>query len=147
MTQGDGGQRSFWLFEEVVNGGFIKFMDNRSVLIPGWIHLQDLDVSEWLSFTQHVQYICTQKMAFVGDYQGDHQLLTDPQIITHLALGHTFAGGNNPDCYWEMEQWHKCNRYCRHYGLDANWDNIPKASLLEELEKKLNITRPEMPTS
>ncbi|KAJ8096183.1 hypothetical protein PM082_000091 [Marasmius tenuissimus] len=100
------------------------------------------NIAECLSFTQHVQYVCTQKMAFVGDYRGNHDLLTDPQTITHLALGHTFAGGNNLDCYWEMETRHGCNKDCRHYGLHSEWDKIPTAPLLKDLEAKMNIEQP-----
>ncbi|KAL0562628.1 hypothetical protein V5O48_019456, partial [Marasmius crinis-equi] len=85
-------------------------------------------------------------MAFIADYQGDDKLLTDPQIITHPALSHTFVGGNNSDCYWEMEVWHECNHFCKHYLLPQKWGTIEKAPMLEMYEQERNITRPSTET-
>ncbi|KAJ8090300.1 hypothetical protein PM082_018896 [Marasmius tenuissimus] len=140
MTPRSGGP--YFMLEEVVGGCWRKFKDNRSVLTLPNVHDEDRDLADWLSFTQHCQYQFTQKMAFIADYQGNDRVLTDPQIITHPALSYTFAGGNNPDCYWEMEVWHECNRYCKHYQLIEDWDAIPKAPVLVDLEKQMKIVRP-----
>ncbi|KAJ8083225.1 hypothetical protein PM082_003224 [Marasmius tenuissimus] len=141
----DGSTRNYFMFEEVVQPPFVKFLNNSTVQIPSYVMPGDQAIAEWLSFTQHAQYMLTGKMAFIGDYQGNHTYLTDPQIITHPALQHTFASGNNPECYWDMEQWHECGRYCKHYGLEDSpeaWDAIEKAPLLRKMESQLDIQRP-----
>ncbi|KAG2126428.1 hypothetical protein BD769DRAFT_1341667, partial [Suillus cothurnatus] len=40
------------------------------------------DLAVFLAFTWHIQYVKTDGLAFVSDYQGSTKLLTDPQILT-----------------------------------------------------------------
>ncbi|KAJ7588447.1 hypothetical protein C8J56DRAFT_1080475 [Mycena floridula] len=40
------------------------------------------DIAAFLCFCQHVQYLKTDGLAYLSDYQGAGDLLTDPQIMT-----------------------------------------------------------------
>jgi hypothetical protein len=86
-----------YLVEEWIDGQFVKYIHNRSG------HPRHFDDAEYdlrarfLSFCQHVQFLKTDKSAYVSDYQGCSirycaikliclvgglDLLTDPQIIS-----------------------------------------------------------------
>ncbi|RXW22094.1 hypothetical protein EST38_g3761 [Candolleomyces aberdarensis] len=92
-----------YLLEEKIEGNFTKYIHN---------------VAEFLCFTQHVQYMKTGKLAFVSDYQGYGNLLTDPQILTHHDLSvSTFGKGNIAEGFIDFEAKHQCNRYCKWFEL------------------------------
>ncbi|KAG1876491.1 hypothetical protein DFJ58DRAFT_865615 [Suillus subalutaceus] len=44
------------------------------------------DLAVFLAFMQHIQYVQTEGLAFISDYQGSLTLLTDPQILTHPCV-------------------------------------------------------------
>ncbi|KAJ7598200.1 hypothetical protein C8J56DRAFT_1038979 [Mycena floridula] len=46
---------------------------------------QVYNIAAFLCFSQHVQYLKTGGLAYISDYQGASDLLTDPQIMTSLA--------------------------------------------------------------
>ncbi|KAI6030256.1 hypothetical protein EDC04DRAFT_2898402 [Pisolithus marmoratus] len=55
------------------------------------------EITDFLAFTQHVQYTKTGGQVYISDYQGNGSLLTDPQILTHLDVGEgqkLFSEGN-----------------------------------------------------
>jgi hypothetical protein len=87
------------VIDDAVEGPFIKYIGNGSVRPFNFLTGDELRRGEFLSFCQHVQFLKTMGLAFVGDfqgkhehikmeqfltffYQGGHNLLTDPQVIT-----------------------------------------------------------------
>jgi hypothetical protein len=64
------GRGKVHLVEERIPGKFVKFIHNRSASVPRLRREEDVTLALYLSFTQHVQYIRTGKLAFVSDYQG-----------------------------------------------------------------------------
>jgi hypothetical protein len=98
-----------YLLEEVIDeacdGMFLKYINNdHNAPIERPDHPERTEIGEFLAFAQHVQYMKTQKMAFVSDIQGSYSLtksvvpglillfpggrtlLSDPQIITSPYL-------------------------------------------------------------
>lgn len=75
-----------FLLEEVINdttdGHFTKYIGNGSVKPYNHLSGDDVDRGLFLSFCQHLQFLKTKGLAFVGDFQGGRELLTDPQVIT-----------------------------------------------------------------
>ena len=99
------GTHDTFLLEEVIddssNGNFIKYIGNGSVQPLDFLEGEEIHRAKFLSFCQHVQFVKTKSLTFVGDFQGrtcplisNHNstdfsfskggqfLLTDPQIIT-----------------------------------------------------------------
>ncbi|KAG1760646.1 hypothetical protein EDD22DRAFT_848322 [Suillus occidentalis] len=114
-----------YLVEELIEGGsdaFLKFIHNMDAN-----PLLDEDdyrykVASFFAFTQHVQYVKTGGLAFISDYQGSTELLTDPQILTDPSVGEgmDLFGEGNMECTVSMfEKQHKCNEFCewRGFGL------------------------------
>ncbi|KAI6038018.1 hypothetical protein EDC04DRAFT_2570367 [Pisolithus marmoratus] len=106
-----------YLLEERINGKFTKFIHNiqySSCLKP------DNDgfcIVEFLIFTQHIQYIKTDGLAYISDYQGMSGLL--PSMVTNSVGGGVdiFHKGNveiGVECF---EQEHVCNHYCSWPGF------------------------------
>ncbi|KAJ3503853.1 hypothetical protein NMY22_g18106 [Coprinellus aureogranulatus] len=111
--------RHSYMIEEKIEDMFVKYVHNGEpvpFVNPGSPHY---DTAELLCFTQHVQYIQTERLAFVSDYQGGKELLTDPQILTSDLGKHTFGSGNIAEGFEDFEKKHQCNRYCQWYELDA----------------------------
>ncbi|KAG1742469.1 hypothetical protein EDB19DRAFT_1594456, partial [Suillus lakei] len=110
-----------YLVEELIEGGhdeFVKFihnMDSNPLLYYDNYHYK---VALFFAFTQHVQYIKTGGLAFISDYQGSTELLTDPQILTDpFGEGEDLFGDGNIECTVCMfEKQHKCNEFCRWLG-------------------------------
>ncbi|KAG1767515.1 hypothetical protein EDD22DRAFT_844472 [Suillus occidentalis] len=102
-----------YLLEERIvfdnNQEFIKFIHNMDY-VPSLNEDQyGYDLAVFLVFTQHIQYVQTEGLAFVADYQ-------DPQILTHLSVNDgddVFGGGNIEGIVDEFECKHSCNLYCR----------------------------------
>ncbi|OBZ65147.1 hypothetical protein A0H81_14875 [Grifola frondosa] len=116
-----GGEQSVYLLEEVIDtnteGIFKKYINNDS---PDPLHFDDATQNhraQFLSFTQHVQYVTTGKLAFVTDYQGGHSILSDPQIVTIPRVGHVFASGNLPEAHRKFESDHNCSKFCIFFDL------------------------------
>ncbi|KAI0293284.1 hypothetical protein B0F90DRAFT_1596380, partial [Multifurca ochricompacta] len=67
------GARAF-LLEEVIGGDeghFRKYLNNVLAAPVSFTNEDDEERAEFLTFSQHVQYFKTKKMAFVADYQGE----------------------------------------------------------------------------
>jgi hypothetical protein len=66
-----------FLLEEVINeeaeGPFKKYIGNGSVKPYDFLEGEDRHRGEFLSFCQHVQFLKTKGLAFVGDFQGKHE--------------------------------------------------------------------------
>ena len=64
-----------FLLEEVIDsaveGPFIKYIGNGSVIPSNFLIGEQLHRGEFLSFCQHVQFLKTKGLAFVGDFQGE----------------------------------------------------------------------------
>uniref|UniRef100_A0ACB7IVE8 Uncharacterized protein n=1 Tax=Pleurotus cornucopiae TaxID=5321 RepID=A0ACB7IVE8_PLECO len=76
----DGIKKSY-LIEEVIDGKFVKYINNDS---PELLPMENGDQerrAKFLAFAQHVQYFKTESV-FISDLQGGDTLLTDPQITT-----------------------------------------------------------------
>ncbi|KAG1852800.1 hypothetical protein DFJ58DRAFT_402804, partial [Suillus subalutaceus] len=113
-----------YLLEERIvfddNQEFTKFIHNMDY-VPSLDEDQyGYDLAVFLAFTQHIQYVQTEGLAFVSDYQGSLTLLTDPQILTHPSVNDgddVFGGGNIEGIVDEFERKHSCNLYCRWPGF------------------------------
>lgn len=109
-----------FLLEEVIDaerdGPFRKYVNNDSTMPAlGLKSAMDLHLASFFVFCQHVQYLKTERLAYVSDYQGGG-LLSDPQIITAEKLGRIFADGNVSFEFFESA--HTCNHFCQFYGLE-----------------------------
>ena len=66
--------QEIFLLEEVINeeveGPFIKYIGNGSVKPYDFLEGDELRQGQFLSFCQHVQFLKTKGLAFVGDFQG-----------------------------------------------------------------------------
>lgn len=62
------------MIEEVINkkaeGSYVKYIGNGSVLPFDFLTGDAAYWAQFLTFAQHLQYIKTCKLAFVGDFQG-----------------------------------------------------------------------------
>ncbi|KXN89305.1 hypothetical protein AN958_05809 [Leucoagaricus sp. SymC.cos] len=90
--------RGAYLLEEFIQGDelpFLKYISNsRAVPLLPPTHKR-YKIAEFLCFMQHVQWVETNGIVFMSDFQGGKTLLTDPQIMTHLEkLSGTFCEGN-----------------------------------------------------
>ncbi|KAG2144402.1 uncharacterized protein EDB93DRAFT_1251643 [Suillus bovinus] len=68
----------------------------------------------------HVQYVKTSGLAFISDYQGNTELLTDPQIMTDPSVSDgddIFGEGNISEAVSEFEKGHICNNFCKWPGF------------------------------
>ncbi|KAG1807525.1 uncharacterized protein BJ212DRAFT_1485636 [Suillus subaureus] len=113
-----GSTQAVFLLEELIEGSddmFVKFIHNMDTN-PLLNELDyGYDMAEFLVFTQHVQYIKTDKLVFISDYQGSTALLTDPQILTHLLVSNgcdIFGEGNIKTSISKFEDQHAYNEYC-----------------------------------
>ncbi|KAL4269042.1 hypothetical protein AB1N83_001843 [Pleurotus pulmonarius] len=118
IEQVDGKAGRVWLLEEVIpispDFPFRKYIGNASCAPIFYQDTGDQDRALFCSFAQHVQYNEMGGKAYVADFQGAANLLTDPQIITSPDLGVVFAAGN---IHQEFTQEHKCNKYCEFFKL------------------------------
>ncbi|KAI6106204.1 hypothetical protein EV401DRAFT_2124659 [Pisolithus croceorrhizus] len=76
-----------YLLEEKIEGGsdtFIKYIHNMDCGPSLSTDMDGYKITEFLAFTQHVQYAKSGGLVIVSDYQGSGTLLTDPQILTDL---------------------------------------------------------------
>ncbi|KAG2368381.1 hypothetical protein BDR07DRAFT_1269887, partial [Suillus spraguei] len=97
---------------------FVKFIHNTDcdpLLDPG---KDGYSTALFLAFTQHIQYEKTGGLAYMSDYQGVTELLTDPQILTHPYCNDIFGDGNIEDVVSQFEKKHVCNHYCEWSGFE-----------------------------
>ncbi|KAI0089514.1 hypothetical protein BDY19DRAFT_905830 [Irpex rosettiformis] len=134
-----------YLLEESIEShskSFCKYINNNSAAPVDLLDPRRQDRALFLAFTQHYQYWLTHKMAFVTDFQGGWNLLTDPQIVTHPALGPIFASGNLPNAYETFETQHKCNRYCQFFNLPTDYENWTALDFEDKEDPELNAISP-----
>ena len=66
--------REAYLVEEVIDEGadgmFVKYIGNGSVKPFDFLPGEAADRAQFLAFAQHVQYMKTKSLAFIGDFQG-----------------------------------------------------------------------------
>ena len=78
-----------FIVEEMIDLGsahpFTKYLDNRFPIsrIPQSAPSDTQNIADFLIFAQHVQWEKTQRSAFISDFQGAGNLLTDPQITSN----------------------------------------------------------------
>ncbi|KAG1847777.1 hypothetical protein C8R48DRAFT_779120 [Suillus tomentosus] len=99
---------------------FTKFIHNMDCVLSLDEDEYGYDLAVFLVFMQHLQYVQTEGLAFISDYQGSLTLLTDPQILTHPSMsegGDIFGDGNIEGMVDELEHKHACNHYCRWPGF------------------------------
>jgi hypothetical protein len=74
-----------FLLEEVINeeveGPFIKYIGNGSVKPYNFLKGDEHRRGEFLSFCQHVQFLKTKGLAFVGDFQGKHEHMKSDYLL------------------------------------------------------------------
>ncbi|KAH0836810.1 hypothetical protein J3R83DRAFT_8575, partial [Lanmaoa asiatica] len=63
-----------FLAEEVIHGKFFKFIHNGDASPHCFDDTKVDDIAQFLSFTQHVQYIKTSGQVYISDYQGQSYL-------------------------------------------------------------------------
>jgi len=87
-----------WLIEEWLDidnhkRPFAKYIDNHFVnpCIPEMVPPKAWETTDFLVFAQHVQWEKTQFIAFMSDYQGISDILTDPQITTNPYVMSDFS--------------------------------------------------------
>ncbi|KAJ7589178.1 alpha-kinase family-domain-containing protein [Mycena floridula] len=110
-----------YLVEEEIQGNFIKYLVNSSakpLMDPSEL---GYDIACFLCFCQHVQYIKTGGLAYISDYQGAGDLLTDPQIMTSRQLAQSnemlFGDGNVVEAFEQFPHQHVCKDWCQWFGL------------------------------
>lgn len=68
------GSNDTFLLEEVIDnaidGDFIKYIGNGSAKLYDFLEGEALHTGKFLSFSQHLQYLKTDRLAFVSDFQG-----------------------------------------------------------------------------
>ena len=66
--------REAYIVEEVIEEGadgmFVKYIGNGSVKPFDFLSGKAANCAQFLAFAQHVQYIKTKNLAFIGDFQG-----------------------------------------------------------------------------
>lgn len=134
-----------YLLEERVTSGtpndqtFVKFIHNKDYGPSLDEDEYGYDLAVFLSFTQHIQYEKTEGLAFISDYQGSTELLTDPQILTHRYVHFQllwlvtfvncfsssvnegidlFGDGNIASVVDDFKARHLCNHYCKWPGFE-----------------------------
>ncbi|KAF9232882.1 hypothetical protein BU15DRAFT_67057 [Melanogaster broomeanus] len=99
---------------------FIKYIHNGDCVPLPEPGEPGHDISQFLVFTQHVQYSKTGGQVYVSDYQGSALLLTDPQILMHPSVGegrNLFGDGNLEIGVRLFEKEHACNKFCKWLGF------------------------------
>ncbi|KAF8509770.1 hypothetical protein BU17DRAFT_24227, partial [Hysterangium stoloniferum] len=105
------------VIDDTANGAFVKYIGNGFAKPYSFLEGDHVRRAEFLSFSQHLQYLKTDGLAFVSDFQGGHHLLTDPQLITSPDLGSIFSDGNLSSAYISFTSDHTCNKFCELFGL------------------------------
>ncbi|KAI6142100.1 hypothetical protein BKA82DRAFT_4438534 [Pisolithus tinctorius] len=106
-----------YLVEELIHTSsddeFVKYIHNGDVAPCFLLDTKAEEITDFLAFTQHIQYIMTGGQVYISDYQ-------DPQILTHpdVAEGQRLFGeGNVEKGVVLFENQHICNLFCRWEGF------------------------------
>ncbi|KAJ7201366.1 hypothetical protein GGX14DRAFT_571487 [Mycena pura] len=130
VEQRDRSRGQVFLVEECIPGAFDKFVHNGSAGLSADAAADP--ITQFLTFSQHAQYIASNGLAYVSDYQGGKVapnaiLLTDPQILMDLKLGRIFAGGNVRAAFQRFPMEHVCNSFCIDFNLTLLDQFMPPA--------------------
>ena len=79
------------VIDEAVHGTFVKYIGNGSVKPYEFLDGPAAFRAEFLAFSQHVQYLKTKGLAFIGDFQGTSN--TRNYLYIQLVLTFSFSGG------------------------------------------------------
>ncbi|KAG1830417.1 hypothetical protein EV424DRAFT_1315609 [Suillus variegatus] len=108
--------RAGYLVEELITDDFIKYihnMDCNPMLDPYEV---GYEIAEFLACTQHIQFAKTGGLAFISDYQGGLEILSDPQVLTH-PYDNIFGDGNIERAVSMFKKEHNCNKFCKWSGF------------------------------
>ena len=61
-----------YMVEEIIDGAFMKYIGNGSVKPLDFLGETAAYRAKFLAFSQHVQYMKTKGLAFIGDFQGKY---------------------------------------------------------------------------
>ena len=86
------------VIDEAVHGAFVKYIGNGSVKPYEFLDGPTAYWAKFLAFSQHVQYLKTKGLAFIGDIQGMSNMRNYPYV--QLVL--TYANF----CFFQVE--HAC---------------------------------------
>ncbi|KZS92246.1 hypothetical protein SISNIDRAFT_413202 [Sistotremastrum niveocremeum HHB9708] len=110
-----------FILEEVIdtsNTRFVKYINNGSALPCPGLNAAETEIADQLVCQQHITFNKTKGLLYVSDLQGAGDLLTDAQVMTNASLGaNLFAAGNVSAAHERFPVEHRCNRWCRWYGL------------------------------
>ncbi|EGO27334.1 hypothetical protein SERLADRAFT_460554 [Serpula lacrymans var. lacrymans S7.9] len=91
------GRSAVYLLEEIIEGKFIKYVNNNSATPRNGLGRAEHDIALFLCFAQHLQYWLSRGLVFLSDFQGAGTLLTECQVITTMCLGCFLPGGYHID--------------------------------------------------
>ncbi|KAG1809496.1 hypothetical protein EV424DRAFT_1515907 [Suillus variegatus] len=116
-----------YLLEERIEGKFIKYINNNSA-VPTY-HLRGFEekIGLFLCFAQHVQHRLTNEVVYLSDFQGSGNLLTDCQVMTGPEYSANFGEGNCTEAFHAFKSTHKCNFYCRAFGMQPFSSTAPNS--------------------
>jgi len=139
--------RAVYLLEELLGlkdkSAFDKYIHNANATPLQEVDEPGYETAVFLCFIQHIQFVKTHYQAYVSDFQGTGELLTDPQIMTNPDLGvDLFGEGNVEKAFYDFPDQHVCNKYCQWFQLDKlkpstsglYMKNISNQKMIEELE-------------
>ncbi|KAK1225453.1 hypothetical protein PQX77_011602 [Marasmius sp. AFHP31] len=120
-------ERTF-LMEELIpmedGDRFVKYIHNGNANPNDELSFNDPDYpkAEFLSAIQHLQFDKMQGLAYVSDFQGYGDLLTDAQLMTSPDLadgeiGSLFGDGNVEEAFSRFPEEHVCNDWCVWFGF------------------------------
>jgi hypothetical protein len=72
------------VIDEVADGMFVKYIGNGSVKLFDFLSGSTLHHAKFLAFSQHVQYLKTKGLAFIGDFQGKAHKQTTYQCMLNF---------------------------------------------------------------
>ncbi|KAJ7592345.1 hypothetical protein C8J56DRAFT_781229, partial [Mycena floridula] len=109
------------LIEEEIQGEFMKYVLNSRAVPIMCPRDQGYDIAAFLCFCQHVQYLKTGGLAYISDYQGAGDLLTDLQIMTLRQLAQDkdllFGDGNIVEAFEWFPVEHIYKEWCSWFSL------------------------------
>ncbi|KAG1758562.1 hypothetical protein EDD22DRAFT_783730 [Suillus occidentalis] len=109
-----------YLVEERISGKFVKYINNNSAVPADSLEGREAVVGLFLCFVQHIQFHLTNNVVYLSDFQGSGDLLTDCQVLTGFLTGafaNNFGSGNSTSAFNGFKFMHKCNKFCRIFGL------------------------------
>ncbi|KAF8058003.1 hypothetical protein FPV67DRAFT_1676776 [Lyophyllum atratum] len=130
--------RAAYLLEELLPANrksFQKYVHNGKAKPLTEPHEANYDIAEYCCFIQHIQFMLTEGLAFISDFQGKSSIIYGSvtrlkaillQIMTHPSLGDDlFGGGNIGKIFKLFPVQHSCNRFCE-------WFDLPMAELPDD---------------